>query len=101
MQTLTKDILRTSNGKINVNNVRIWQAGIPEEKVPRFLDILKRYETNLLKILPLERCDRVVKLFHAILIPNSTSEEIESALVNALYSEKYFFKNSNQKHINE
>lgn len=37
----------------------------------------KTYETNLSKVLPSERYNGLVKLVYALVIPNSTSEEIK------------------------
>lgn len=85
---LYDQIPRRKNSKINVNDVRNFlSTTIPEESqaytegLAKNLDTLKAYETSLSEILPSERYSGLVKLISAIVMPNSTSEEIESALV--------------------
>ena len=64
-----------------MNDVKVFHTARKKEDVPKILNILNTYESNLSKISPPERCNRVIKLLSVILMPNSTSEEIESALV--------------------
>lgn len=83
---LLTELPKEKNAKIDENIVRDYHNRTYDRTnggwaVARAIDGLKVEHSILSKYVPTERLDGVYNLFFAIIYPNATSEEIESALV--------------------
>lgn len=78
------------NNKIDVKTVRDFQFlsydGHEGWMVPKMIDTYKSYRSIISKHVPAERSNGIFNLLFAFVYPNTTSQEVESALVNICIS---------------
>lgn len=92
IKILSKDILNGTKAKIDVKAVRDFQSRSKDDyfregAMGEAIDIMKFQHTHFALYVPAERLNNVFNLHIALVYPNSTSTEIESALVSLRVSD--------------
>lgn len=84
---MSKDILNGTNAKIDVDAIKDFTSRSNKQmtragEIAELIDMMKLEHSIFSKYVAPERLNGIFNLFFALAYPNSTSEEIESALVS-------------------
>lgn len=103
VEIFTKEVVKSDeNSKITVQNVKDYlhvlkeQFAQRERKQQAAIDAVKTLESTLSTKLPADRYNGLINLLQVFINPDSTSAEIENALVNYILNDGFFFSQNEE-----